>query len=166
MTDFHVRRATPADAARLADLAEKIFRETFEAQNRPEDIEDYLGKTYGEPHQRRELENEDITTLVIENGDGFAGFVQMRSGVERPGIEIARFYIHHQYHGKGLSVVLMKASEEAARERGAKTLWLGVWECNARAIAFYEKCGFRDVGSHPFLLGTDLQTDRLMEKEL
>src|SRR5205085_6560366 len=147
MTDFQVRPATPADAARLAEIAEKIFRETFEAHNRPEDIEDYLGKTYGEAHQRRELENEDITTLVIENGDGLAGFVQMRSGVERPGIEIARFYIDRQYHGKGLAVTLMKASEDAARERGAKMLWLGVWEHNPRAIGFYAKCGFRDVGS-------------------
>ncbi len=47
-------------------------------------------------------------------------------------------------------------------EQGAKTLWLGVWERNDRAHAFYEKCGFADVGEHIFLFGTDPQTDRVM----
>src|SRR4051812_2943955 len=96
MMEFHVRRAKASDAARLAEIAEKIFRDTFEQHNRTEDIEDYVSKTYGEVHQRRELDDEDIVTLVIENEERLAGFVQMRPGVERPGIEIARFYIAHE----------------------------------------------------------------------
>ena len=56
----------------------------------------------------------------------------------------------------------MDAVFDATCELGRETLWLGVWEHNARAIRFYEKCGFRDAGSHPFLLGNDLQTDRIM----
>jgi ribosomal protein S18 acetylase RimI-like enzyme len=56
----------------------------------------------------------------------------------------------------------MKSVATAARARGARTLWLGVWERNERAKSFYRKCGFRDVGSQPFVLGTDVQTDRVM----
>jgi diamine N-acetyltransferase len=56
----------------------------------------------------------------------------------------------------------MDAVVGEARTRGAQTLWLGVWERNARAIAFYRKRGFQDVGRHQFLVGTDRQTDRLM----
>ena len=56
----------------------------------------------------------------------------------------------------------MDAAVEAAAARGARTLWLGVWERNARAIAFYAKCGFADVGAQPFTLGADVQTDRVM----
>jgi RimJ/RimL family protein N-acetyltransferase len=55
---------------------------------------------------------------------------------------------------------------DAAHELGGRTLWLGVWERNPRAIAFYEKCGFRDVGSHDFWVGNDCQTDRIMVTEL
>jgi RimJ/RimL family protein N-acetyltransferase len=55
---------------------------------------------------------------------------------------------------------------DAARHRGAKTLWLGVWERNHRARAFYAKCGFRDVGDHIFLFGTDPQTDLVMQVSL
>ena len=57
----------------------------------------------------------------------------------------------------------MKGVLDTASSLGATRVWLGVWEKNARAIAFYAKCGFRDVGSQPFLLGSDLQTDRVME---
>jgi ribosomal protein S18 acetylase RimI-like enzyme len=58
---------------------------------------------------------------------------------------------------------LMTAAIAAARGRGAVSLWLGVWERNPRAQAFYKKSGFRDVGTHTFYVGTDAQTDRVME---
>jgi ribosomal protein S18 acetylase RimI-like enzyme len=45
-------------------------------------------------------------------------------------------------------------------------MWLGVWEHNPRAIAFYHKHGFVDVGDHVFLLGEDPQTDIIMELDL
>jgi ribosomal protein S18 acetylase RimI-like enzyme len=38
-----------------------------------------------------------------------------------------------------------------------------VWERNRRAQAFYKKSGFVDVGTQTFLVGTDEQTDRVME---
>ena len=56
----------------------------------------------------------------------------------------------------------MAAVMEAAQTAGARHLWLGVWEHNPRAIRFYAKCGFVDVGSHDFVLGADRQTDRVM----
>ena len=45
-------------------------------------------------------------------------------------------------------------------------MWLGVWEFNPRAQAFYEKYGFYEVGRHIFQLGSDPQTDLLMQKDL
>ena len=61
---------------------------------------------------------------------------------------------------------MMSATITAAEERQARTLYLGVWERNARALAFYTKQGFRDVGSRTFILGADHQTDRIMIRPL
>ena len=58
----------------------------------------------------------------------------------------------------------MNAAIDAARARGAQTLWLGVWERNPRAVAFYEKYGFTRVGEHTFMLGDDAQTDWLFAR--
>jgi diamine N-acetyltransferase len=162
---FRIRHATAADAAALAELGERTFRETFAAHNDPDDLEDYIGKTYGEPQQRAEIENPDGVTLLGETDGVLMAFAQLRRAPSPRGdVEIARFYVDRGHHGRGIAQSLMQAAEDAARAIGGTELWLGVWEHNLRAIAFYEKCGFRDVGSHPFLVGRDLQTDRLMSR--
>jgi diamine N-acetyltransferase len=162
---FRIRHATAADAAALAELGERTFRETFAAHNDPDDLEDYIGKTYGQPQQRAEIENPDGVTLLGETDGVLMAFAQLRRAPSPHGdVEIARFYVDRSHHGRGIAQSLMQAAEDAARAIGGTELWLGVWEHNLRAIAFYEKCGFRDVGSHPFLVGRDLQTDRLMSR--
>jgi len=60
----------------------------------------------------------------------------------------------------------MNTCLEYAREGGHDVVWLGVWEHNERAIAFYKKWGFTQFGEHTFMLGKDAQTDWLLKKEL
>jgi ribosomal protein S18 acetylase RimI-like enzyme len=164
----HIRRGRPAEAAAFAVFAERVFREAFAAQNRPADLEVYIRQAYGEQQQAAELGDPQITTLMAEVDDRLAGFAQLRLGrppacVSGPApIELWRFYVDRPFHGRGVSQALMAGVLATARERHADTLWLGVWERNERAQAFYRKCGFEDVGQHGFLVGTDLQTDRVM----
>ena len=81
-------------------------------------------------------------------------------------IELWRFYVNRQWHGRGTAQALMARVTAEAGDTGAQTLWLGVWERNPRARAFYATCGFIDVGEHVFLFGTDPQTDRVMARPL
>ena len=160
-----IRRATVDDAAALAEIAERTFRDTFTEHNTREDLEAYVASAYGEEKQRRELESGHVV-LFVESEDGQPiAYAQMRR-VQSPhgDVEVARFYVDKNHHGRGIAQQLMQAAYETARELGAATLWLGVWERNARAIAFYVKCGYVDVGSQPFLVGSDLQTDRVMAR--
>src|SRR6185369_13485278 len=157
-----IRRATVSDAAHLADLAARTFHDTFAPHNRPEDMEAFVSTAYGEAKQREEIEDRDRITLLVEETDTLVAYAQLR--IDIPQIEIGRFYVDRPWHGRGVAQTLMSAVLELARDLGATRLWLGVWERNARAIAFYEKFGFRDCGSQPFLLGSDLQTDRVMER--
>jgi len=60
----------------------------------------------------------------------------------------------------------MRAAADHARAAGARTLWLGVWERNPRAIAFYKKVGFIEVGTHTFVLGADHQRDLVLARPL
>ena len=162
---MNIRQATVADAAALAEIAERTFRDTSAEHNTPEDLETYVASAYGEEKQRRELESGHIV-LLGESEDGqVIAYTQMRR-VDSPHgeIEIARFYVDRNHHGRGIAQQLMQAAYDTARALGATNIWLGVWERNLRAIAFYEKCGYRDAGSQPFLVGTDLQTDRVMAR--
>ena len=165
-----IRRATPADAAALAELAARTFRETFGADNRPEDLAMHLATAYGPEQQGRELEDAAIATLVAEQEGALVAFAQLRRGhtpdcVTGPSpIELWRFYVAAAWHGRGLAQRLMARVFDAARDGGAATLWLGVWERNPRAIAYYRKEGFTDVGSHTFVVGTDAQVDRILTR--
>ena len=162
-----IRRATPADAAALAGFTERVFRETFAADNRPADMDAYCAKAFDPARQRAEIESPQVHTLIAECGD-VAGCAQVRAGTpppcvtaDRP-IELRRFYIDTPWHGRGVAQMLMRAVMEIARADGAGSVWLGVWERNPRAVKFYGKFGFVDVGSQLFQLGDDPQTDRVM----
>jgi len=160
--------ATAADAPALADLARRTFYDTFAATNDPTDMALHLASAYGIDQQTRELEDRDITTLLVEDNGLAIAYAQVRNDhipdcVTGPSpVELWRFYVDREFHGRGIAQSLMDRVKQAARERGAKTLWLGVWERNDRARAFYRKCGYTDAGEHIFLFGTDPQTDLVM----
>lgn len=167
-----VRLAGPEDASAVAGFAERSFRETFGPDNRPEDMDAYCAATYAIERQREELAAPDRVTLLAEIDGGLAGYAQLRDGpapacVTGPGpIEILRFYVDSRWHGQGVARALMAETLARARAVGRRTIYLAVWERNARAIAFYRKAGFETVGAQPFQLGKDLQTDKIMERAL
>ena len=80
--------------------------------------------------------------------------------------ELGRLYADIRWHGCGLGLAMLNSCVDAASAWGADVLWLGVWEKNLRAIAFYEKHGFRAVGEQPFQLGSDTQRDVVMARPL
>ena len=163
-----IRTAIAADAAVVADLARRTFYDTFAPTNNATDMALHLQSAYGVDQQTRELTDRDITTLLVEVEGEAIAYAQVR-GDHVPDcvrgadpVELWRFYVDRGWHGRGIAQALMDRVKVVARERGAKTLWLGVWERNDRARAFYAKCGFTDAGEHIFLFGTDPQTDRVM----
>ena len=167
-----IRLASSDDAASLAELAARTFRDTFGADNRPEDLALHLASSYGPLQQARELADPGIITLVAEAEGSLVAFAQLRRGappaavVGPAPIELWRFYLASDWHGRGLAQRLMARVVNEARSAGAATLWLGVWERNPRAIAFYRKAGYAEVGTHVFVVGRDPQTDRIMTRAL
>ena len=167
-----IRDGMATDATALSELAARTFRDTFAADNRPEDMALHLAHAYGTFQQQKELVDPDIATLLVEVDGQLAGYAQLRSGVppacvtgEEP-VELWRFYIAQPWQGKGVARALMRRVESEAYRRGRRTLWLGVWEHNERAKVFYHKNGFIDVGSHVFMVGTDSQADRILIRHL
>lgn len=167
-----IRRGTAADAADLTALAARTFHETFAADNRPEDMELHLAQEYGPAQQGAELLDPSITTLLVDIDGQLAGFAQVRSSpvpecvIGEAPLELWRLYVARPWHGRGIAQALMTQVNAEAHRRGAHTLWLGVWERNERAKAFYRKIGFTDVGAHLFMVGEDAQTDRIMVRPI
>lgn len=173
--EIKTRIAVQKEAAALSQLGEQCFRAAFANDNRPEDINTYVAESFSIRLLESELSNPNIVYLVAtiaEHHSRYVGYAKLRSdrtdGSVNGGspIELERLYVHPDWIRYGIGRVLMQESIRIALERGHKTLWLGVWERNLSAIAFYEKLGFSHVGEHPFLLGSDKQTDLIYEKSL
>ena len=166
------RAAMPRDAALLATLAATTFSDSFAADNTPEDMALYMAGAFGESIQHAELSDpRNIVFLAEQNGEavGYAMLHQgpapdVVSGVDP--IEIARLYATKRWIGAGIGAALMQRCLDEAAARDQRTIWLGVWEHNARAIAFYRRWGFVDIGAQPFMLGRDMQTDRVMARRV
>jgi ribosomal protein S18 acetylase RimI-like enzyme len=163
-----IRRAIGTDAPRIAALAERTFREAFGSANRPEDMALHVARSYGVAQQSAEIAHPAIITLLAEEAGEAIGYAQLWQGMAPPAVtgprpmELRRFYVDQRWHGRGVAQQLMAAAVQEARLQEAETLWLGVWEKNPRAEAFYRKYGFVTVGSQTFLLGTDPQSDLVM----
>jgi GNAT superfamily N-acetyltransferase len=170
---LRVRTAIVEDAARLAELAARLFEQTFGDANDPDDMRSYLASAFSIEQQRRELGDARRMVWIAEDSAGSPiGYAMLRRGALGPGVsaneaaEIERIYADRDWHGRGVGSALMHACLSQARDWNCDVVWLGVWEKNPRAIAFYEKNGFRAVGRQTFLLGRDVQHDLVMSLQV
>jgi len=163
-----IRRAEEEDALELALLAERTFRSAFESSNTAANMERHCAASYGEALQLVEICESGRETWVVEVDHRLVAYTQLRldalsseiSG-RRP-IEVQRFYVDAAHQGTGLANQLMAHALARAEIRRSDVLWLGVWEHNARAQAFYRRWGFEVVGEQIFPVGDDPQRDLVM----
>jgi ribosomal protein S18 acetylase RimI-like enzyme len=173
-----IRKATADDAGRLAELAAVTFPLACPPGSSPEDIAAHLADTLSERHFRAYLADPGVTILVIDaGGGGLRGYSLL---VNRPALdpdvasaltalpsaELSKCYVHPDHHGLGAAADLMQATIGHAAAAGATGLWLGVNSENTKAIRFYEKSGFRKVGTKSFRLGSAVEHDFVMERRL
>ena len=173
-TPIQIRQASVDDAKVLTDLAFTTFWDAFahHPKNAPDDLAYYMRQAFSVEQIAGELADDKSVFLIAEIDGEPAGYAKLiyestESDVigEWP-VELSRLYSHQKFLGQGVGQALMDACFDRAKETGRDVMWLGVWEYNPRAQRFYEKNGFRFVGKHTFLLGSDPQIDLLMQKEL
>ena len=168
-----IRKATVEDAALLADIGARLFEQTFGAQNSAEDMREYLASAFSEEVQREEIADPNRATVIAFDDAGTAiGFAMTRRGTRSNGlvaeqpVEVQRIYVDRASHGSGIGAALMNSCVEQGRVWNGDVLWLGVWQENPRAIAFYKRQGFEVVGVQEFMVGRDLQHDFVMARPL
>ncbi len=167
-----IRQAGIADAEMLTQLAARTFYDAFADMNTPENMQAYMSKAFTVPQLTAELSDPRAKFLIAEVEGVPAGYAKLQAG-DAPAcvtgakpVELVRLYVDRQFQGAGLANDLMQACLDEARSMGHRAIYLGVWEHNHRAQSFYFRWNFRVVGNHIFQMGSDLQLDWLMEREL
>jgi GNAT superfamily N-acetyltransferase len=166
---MNIRYGAIADAQLLSELGARTFYDTFAQDNTPENIDAYLQRSFSPEIQFKELADPGVIFLIAEFEGIPVGYAQLiLDSQDEPikglkPLEVRRIYASIEHLGKGVGKELMQATIREAQQRNCECIWLGVWEKNQRAIDFYRKWGFREVGSHIFSVGDDPQTDFIME---
>lgn len=169
-----IRQASQNDAKLLTDLSYTTFWDAFahHPKNAPDDLNHYMRQAFNQEQIAAELADPSSIFLVAEIDGKPAGYAKLIVGSIEKGVtasrpvELSRLYSHQEFLGRGVGQNLMDACFERARRHDHDVMWLGVWEYNPRAQRFYEKNGFEVVGRHTFQLGSDPQTDLLMQKSI
>ncbi len=147
----------------------KTFCDTFAKDNTPENTAAHLKKSFSPEIQFNELSAPENVFLIAESDGAPIGYAQLiltstdKALKSSKPLEIRRIYASQDHIGKGVGKALMQASISEAKQRGCDCVWLGVWEKNPRAISFYKKWGFIEVGNHIFKVSDDPQRDFVME---
>jgi len=167
-----LRRAVAGDAPSLAVLAARTFRDAFAARNSPENMDLHCARMFGSEIQQREIADPGLITTIAESGQRMIGFSQLQPAHAHPSViarrpaELRRLYVVAESHGSGVGRQLLLDALAVAARDGCDVLWLGVWEHNPKAMAFYRKFGLEVVGTHAFMLGQDRQRDLVMSVKL
>lgn len=167
-----IKKCTLADVQELQAISVKTFTETFQEQNSPEHLNAYLEKTYNLEQLKLELANPSSQFFFVYSGREVAGYLKVNTGeaqsevMSDDALEVERIYVKKKFHKHGLGKLLLNEAINIALQQKKEKIWLGVWEDNDNAIAFYQKKGFVQTGSHSFFMGDDEQVDLIMAKTL
>jgi ribosomal protein S18 acetylase RimI-like enzyme len=173
----NVRVASGADAVSLHALAIATFPLACPPGTPQPAIDSFIARHLSEASFSGYLADAHRVVLIAAVHEVPAGYAMLILGEPtdadvgraisvRPTAELSKFYVLPEHHGRGVAATLMSATIEAARQRGAAGVWLGVNQQNARAARFYEKCGFRVVGAKRFRLADRVEHDFVRERVL
>ena len=167
-----IRKCNMNDLQVLRDLAHETYDDSFRALNTPETMDAYLAEAFDLQKIQMELETPQSEFYFLYADDKLAGFIKIndvpaQTDINDPdSLELERIYVKSEFKRHGLGTVLIQYAEDIAAARGKQYVWLGVWEQNPKAIAFYEKMGYREFDRHTFRMGDELQSDLVMKKDL
>ena len=166
-----IRRATPADAQVLSQIAEKTFVEAFGHLYPPEDLQAFLRESYDADRQRVILETPGYAVWLLEHEGEVVGHAAAGPcGLPNPGVqpgdgELKRLYLLRAFQNGGWGGRLFQTVMDWLLADGPRTLWIGVWENNLGAQRFYARHGFEKVGEHTFPVGRVVDREFTLRRE-
>nr|WP_251130792.1 N-acetyltransferase [Exiguobacterium sp. s157] len=167
-----IKACTIEDVDALRTISIETFTETFEAENDPAHLAAYLERAYNVAQLKKELSNPDSQFFFAMLDGEVAGYLKVNANnaqteaMGEEAFELERIYVRRAFQGSGVGKALYDQAIRCANELKKREIWLGVWEHNHKALAFYRKHGFVQTGAHTFYMGDDAQVDLIMAKPL
>lgn len=165
-----IKKCNRDDLQILQEISIETFNDTFKDQNSPENMKAYVERAFNAKQLEKELSTTSSEFFFVYFNEVVAGYLKVNTNeaqseeMDDKSLEIERIYIKNKFQKQGIGKYLLNKAIEIAMERNKKKIWLGVWERNENAIAFYETMGFVHTDSHSFYMGDEEQIDLIMTK--
>ncbi|MDO9075779.1 MAG: GNAT family N-acetyltransferase [Rubrivivax sp.] len=167
-----LRPASVPDALCLSVLATQVFLDTYATRGIRPAIAREVSSAYAEPAFARAIAD-DRTRLCVAELDGhLIGFAQVTVGATQERVpgdapsELLRLYVQEPFTGKQVGTRLLAEAERLAAAAGSQVLWLTPWVHNHRALAFYARRGYEDLGRTWFTFEGESHENRVYAKAL
>lgn len=169
----NIRAAADDDLAALVTLAGRSFFDAYRETDDHATIEEYCARNFTHARFATILADPCARVLVAADAAGaLGGYAQVARTAPPPcvtgprPVELVRLYLAKEWIGRGAGAALMRAAIDEALRLGGRTLWLGVYERNPRAMEFYRRFGMRVVGTKPWEWGGEVFQDPVMERAI
>lgn len=172
MGNLSIEKVTEDKIALWQWVCQQTFRETFAGQNTQENMDRFLENEFSLEKLLKQVRNAESLIFLVKWKENVAGYLQLNIGnaqtepMGKNSLEIQRIYVLKAFQGLGIGKFLLDTAYAQALEYGKRKVWLGVWEHNTKAMAFYARQNFTKIGSHTFQLGDDNQTDFILSKTI
>jgi len=170
--DLVIRPATAADVPLLCHLGAATFRETYAPISDPAEVDDYAATHFTPELVAAWLARPDARTLLALSGGSPAGYAHVQRApvpacvADRQAVELRRLYLLASAQGAGVGSALIAAAFDAIVALGGHSVWLGAYDRNVKALAFYARRGFVQVGTHDFEFGGQIYADPVLTRPL
>lgn len=172
MQPIEIRKATVEDSDMLAVLGRRAFHEAFGQYNDPADMQTYLDLAFNPDNIRKQISEPQNTFLIAFFKNEPAGYAKIKRQSTVPEldseqvIQLERIYALQDFLDRKVGKNLMESCIQIGKQEVFRKMWLSVWQENKRAIAFYEKWGFKVIGFKQFIIGKEVNDDFVMALEL
>jgi len=167
---YKIDKASLESAAALSQLWRDTFAQAYEGVHTPENIQTYCANNFSIETATSELKNDKVFCKIATLDDVAVGFYLLRKHdcpvpLDGSSMELKQIYILSDQFGKGLGKTLYEDAITTIKQNGSRNVWLLVSDVNHRAKAFYNKLGFKSVGTGPvFEVGSDRLTSTVMAR--
>jgi GNAT superfamily N-acetyltransferase len=167
-----IRRARPDDALCLGVLATQVFLDTYATEGVRSAIANEVLTAFSTSAMAAQLERRQTRVLVAEYIGHLIGFAQITVGTaidlvaSAAPAELDRLYVQEPFAGKGVGSTLLQEAEALSVSAGATDLWLTPWVKNDRALRFFKKHAYVDLGATYFHMEGEKHENRVLSKHL
>lgn len=165
---WQIDEAKPDDACTLAMLGASVFLDTYAPEGIGTALANYCAREFTAAKLLERLKQPKRTLFVVRSTEALLAFADLELDSKTPlantakQAELVQLYVSRHAAGRGLGKALLKACCEKAGRENAELLWLSAYHGNKTALLFYQKAGFRDLGSIDFDLEGEKHENRVL----